>query len=469
MSAVLWQGRLPRSGSGAPPGTSTGVSKIAGLLLGTAAASVGIQTPLLPSGVPGLSWCLIAAAALVVALSSAARPPGRTWLGVLDLAFVLYLMIRVQVEVFNAADLGHGIGLARLIDLAMIYIAFVSVRNVTGSLEQTVGFLRWFALPVALVSLLAVAQMLQLPGVADFLIAITDSSSFERRTASGWDIRATSTIGHHTQLGGYLVGVTAIICSDLLISKRAGLGIVRPLVLLAFALLGQAATLTFATIAASLIIVIATMLIMGVRPSLVFVVGVTGGLAWIAFGAGIAERLENQQQTVGSEFSWLPETIAYRATIWASETIPAIAKRPWTGWGQDVYSAAGNGWTVLPHELVWSSPESEYFRVLVSGGVISLIFEVLLFAATIWVLARSNHIRGWNGFATPALVAFIVMLLASIIHSHFSSYGPPLVMWALVGALMAFSSTQSLHSLPDREPLISAARPRSRTQGQWQP
>lgn len=446
------------SAYGAPTDGPIGAPRAAGLLLGLAAASVGVKVPLLPSGIPGMTWICIVLAAVVVALSPAARPLARTHFGVLDAAFLAYLVVRFQVEVFNAAELGHDVALPRLVDSAMVYVALLTARNVIGGTRQLLAFLRWFVIPAMFVSTLALVQVLRFPGVAELLISVTDSASFERRTSLGWDIRATSTIGHHTQLGGYLVGVIAIICTDLVITRRMGHSIGRRLAVLGIALMGQVATLTFATIAASAVIVLVTLLMVGVRPSMLVVGAAVGGVAWVAFGAEIEERLENQQDVTASEYSWLPETIAYRVTIWTHETIPAILERPWTGWGQDVYSAVGKGWRLLPHQLIWSSPESEYFRVLVSGGVIALAFEVTLFAMTIYALARANRAPGGSGVATPALVAFVVLLVISSIHSHFSSYGPPLVIWTLVGALMAFSSKQPIDkSAPPGVPLRQAA------------
>lgn len=461
---IAGHGRLPTYGSAV--GSDERTAGFVGVILGLSAAVVGVRLPMIPGGTPVLSWVLIVVAAAIVALSPTARPLLRTRLGSLDLALLSYLLIRALIEVFNAADLAHSIGSERLIDLAMIYVAFFSARNVIGSSAEAVAFLRGFALPVALVSTLALVQMLRLPGAAEFVIAITDSSSFERRTSLGWDIRATSTIGHHTQLGGYLIGVIAVICTDIMLTKRRGRSITLPIVLLAFAMVGQVATVTFATILASAVIVLWTLLRIGIRPMMLLVISLIGAVAWFIFGAALEERLGDQQQVTGSEFAWLPQTIGYRATIWVNETLPAIAERPATGWGQDVYSAVGNGWSMRPSQLVWSSPESEYLRVLVSGGAISLAFQIFLFAVTLGTLWRLNRRIHRSGVATPALVGFVVLLLISAIHSHFSSYGPPLVMWVLVGVLMSVGATSRASSgrtdaePGDREPLGTSATAR---------
>lgn len=375
----------------------------------------------------------MAVAAVVTVLRFTPRSIGSIRLGLIDLAFVVFVVARVIVEILNASELSHAYFSGTILLPITAYVGFLFARQATLSAEHAVQFLRWFAIPVVGVSLLAIMQVLRAPMAAQFIRDYVSADGYERRLDLGWAVRGTSTIGHHTALGGYLVCITAAVCLDILISRKlTGRLAVPPLILLPVVLIGQVTTLTFATIALSAIIALVTLVMLGLRPILTILVGVAGLATWQLFGAEIEARLDSQTSGSSQELSWLPETIAYRVGIWTTETLPAIGDRPLTGWGIDVYAGASKGWPIYPAQLSWGSPESEYMRTLITGGVIVLLAQIFLFLA-VWSLVRATRRSVGTTVSIPFAVLFTGLLLLSAIHSHFANPGVPYPFWIIVG------------------------------------
>ncbi|MEV8268526.1 hypothetical protein [Microbacterium sp. NPDC076911] len=373
---------------------------------------------------------------------------GRLRLGAVDVAFALFIFVKVCVELANASDLNHSFYSATLLIPVASYVAFLLARQSSPSLRHAVQLLRWISIPAAGVALLAALQVARAPLAAQFISNFVSAEGYERRLELGWAIRGTSTIGHHTALGGYFVCMTTIVCLDLLISNKLQKRLpVTPLVLLPVVLVGQLTSLTFATIALSAIITLVTLVLLGLRPGIVVTLGVVTFAAWRLFGAELESRLDSQ--TIGAanqQYSWLPETISYRMGIWTRETIPAIAERPLTGWGIDVYAGVSKGWPVFPTQLSWGSPESEYLRTLISGGLLALCAQLALF-----ITAAAVIVALWRGLsgaiATPVAVMFGGLLLISLLHSHFNNPGVPYPFWLIVGACAGLAAATNQEKL----------------------
>lgn len=421
---------------------------VVGLLLGLAAAGIGVRLGWFAQGLPLLSWGLVAIALVAALFGAGWKRLGETRLGAIDIAFIAYAGIRLSLELVNAAELRHAVSPQVFVDLLVEYVAFFSARLVVRSPEDLSRFVRSLALPVLVVAPLAIAQILRVPGVGEWIVQNTAAAGFERRFTLGYEIRGTATLGHHTQLGGYLVALVAAICTDLLISRRLRRPVLLPALLLGFAVIAQITTLTFATVGATGVVIVVTLIAMGLRPAPILLLAGAGAVGWSLFGASFEQRIENQSVQRSQEFSWLPETIAYRMGIWINETWPAIIERPLLGWGYDVYASYEKGWPVRPASLVWGSPESEYFRVLITGGFVSLAFEITLILAVLVGLVRVSRQYRSEKYVLPVLTALVALLVISGIHNHFSSYGAPLVLWPLVGAVLGIGAAKQAGGRP---------------------
>ena len=189
----------------------------------------------------------------------------------------------------------------------------------------------------------------------------TRSDGLANRLEAGWSIRATSTIGHWTSLGGYLTGIIAICCFLITRRRLAAWGLTAITLLLA--LVAQIATLTIAPLLVSVGVIIYTLFKARRRR-----VGIAAAIAVATIAAyrlfaplsGSALR-SSWTGRVSGPLPWVPETVGFRIEIWTEQTIPAILSRPLTGWGNSVYLGPNSG--PRPPSLIWKSPESEWLRV----------------------------------------------------------------------------------------------------------
>ncbi|WKK71703.1 hypothetical protein Q0F99_00260 [Rathayibacter oskolensis] len=308
---------------------------LVGTLVGTAAGVVGVQINAL-GPFQGLSIVFVALA-LLAAMSWTDRfRLSKIRLSPMDYSFVALLVVWALIELINASELRHSPFLGVLITVGISYLASIPVRMVVRGPSDLSPFLRGFALPGVAVSIIAVAQLLRVPGVNAILVQYTNSAGLAERLTSGWDIRGTSTIGHWTALGGYLACVIAATCVDLIISRNGSRLAAWPVVVLAILFAGSITTLTFAVVGTSAVIIALTALRLKIRPVLVISSLGVAFAGWTFFGQSIADRLEQQSGQspyVIAQYAWLPQTIGYRVNIWVTETLPAIDERLLTGWG----------------------------------------------------------------------------------------------------------------------------------------
>jgi hypothetical protein len=124
----------------------------------------------------------------------------------------------------------------------------------------------------------------------------------------------------------------------------------------------------------------------------------------------------------------MPESVVYRAYIWTSETIPAILTRPVTGWGLDVYGDRV-GWADFPMHIVWSSPESQWLRVAMVGGLAGLALFVYLVLSAWRTLLRVPRA------AAPLRLLLLLACVVSITVPMLTNAGFPGAFWAALGAV----------------------------------
>lgn len=401
-----------------------------GILLGLAAALVGIRLP----GVPGsaISLGLVLAALLIASASDQFRRISRFQITSVDLFFMFWILIRTTSELISAQELNHDISQAAYREPLIWYASFVATRLAVQSREEALIFLRGFLSPAVFVSLVAVLQLLDVGPIRQLLLSFVDGEAFERRVALEWSIRATSTIGHHTALGGFLFVVIVGALAGLVIARATESKHLFFVVVIVSSLVGQLAALTFAPIVASLVVIWFSL-----GRSLEFkrirnVSIVAAATGFVILLDQIVQRLA--QQAAGS-FSLVPETLEYRWNIWVNETVPAAGERLSFGWGTEVFQHSSLGWPNYPAMLEWPSPESEYLRTLVAYGVAALVVQLLLYGL-VWHKLRRARAFGVSE-VTPVLAGWLALLLLSLIHSHLNNAGVPLAIWPLLGLFLS--------------------------------
>ena len=414
--------------------------RVIGLLVGGSAAVVAVKVPGVPPWL-NLSAVLIFAAVLYVLVRDF-----RAYLDIrltsIDYLLSLYVFLRLFTDLVDASTLAVSVPLASMADSVVILAAYVTVRAVVSSVEDAIRLFGTMIYPAFGVALIAVLQLFDIGQITSLLAEHTRSGGLNGRLERGWsEIRATSTIGHWTALGGYLVCMTAVTCA-LLLSDGENSGGIRTVrlrtVILATLLMGTLATLTFAPIAAVCVLIGLTLY--RLRGSAGFMVGLVAApsaVLLVLIAPQLLTRFNKQVSNEGrlvSEYSWLPESVAFRVDIWVREAIPAANHRLLTGWGSDVYARIGQ--EAAPLELRWMSPESEWVRTLVSGGAFLLALQVCLIGvAVVWTVRASRQSE--LNWCTPITWALIALVCMSVIHSHFTNRGVPLAMWPIVAAVVS--------------------------------
>ncbi|WP_328599983.1 hypothetical protein [Rhodococcus sp. (in: high G+C Gram-positive bacteria)] len=289
------------------------------------------------------------------------------------------------------------------------------------------------AIPVAV---LGIAQMLGGRQVSELLVRFTIAPGLQGRLDLGWPLRATSTLGHWTALGGYLAIAIAIGCY-LIVEKSGSQLIPKPLVLgIGILFVAQVSTFTFAPI----LVAIVTMLYTAVQVKIRFIGLLSlvsiGGAAFLLFDEQVGDRLTSQLSSPSKDGlpRWIPETIRYRVGIWNNETVPAVLDSPLFGHGANVYNRISAG--TAPSTLRWPSPESEWMRTAVASGVVLAVLEVALLVYAVSKVWTTSDLPGVTSFRTIG-IALVGILVISSFHSHFSSGSVAMMFWMVVAVVLS--------------------------------
>jgi hypothetical protein len=149
------------------------------------------------------------------------------------------------------------------------------------------------------------------------------------------------------------------------------------------------------------------------------------------FGSYLGERIDQQTAYRPSYVpDWLPNTLAYRWRIWSEQTVPVIQERLMTGWGADLYSGRQR-----PSLLVWHSPESQWFGVLVMYGLIGFLALIFVAVRSLWVAGMMSFRPGGSHWL-PIFILFIGAAVGSVTVSVYTSRGYPVAFWVLLGLLL---------------------------------
>ena len=240
--------------------------------------------------------------------------------------------------------------------------------------------------------------------------------------------RATGPFPHWHNLAGYLLlilllGVSLLHERDQRVMRRSRLALVLAP---AFVALGQTAS-----IAPLLGLVVGAFLIasyVGQTRRLLVAVGVVAIAGTILFFPLFADRIGQQYEASSATESqtFLPQTISFRVEVWTTQFLPVIRENLLTGYGPN-----------LPPHLFFGYAESLYITFLLRGGVILLLFYVLLMGALAFRSRRITHVDDVCRRAVArALFAAVLLLLAiDTIATYFVDSGPAPLLWTLAGLM----------------------------------
>ncbi|UTM36546.1 hypothetical protein MX572_18790 [Rhodococcus pyridinivorans] len=361
----------------------------------------------------------------------------------LDVAFFAFVLISAIIEFANSSFLRMGFSWSAIAGQFTAIFAYGAVRLSVQRSDDVFVLVRGVVITALPVAIIGGLQLVAGHAFNRYLVGATDSAGLERRLELGWPLRATSTIGHWTALSGYLTLTIAAACSLMLWLAHRSERYRWISVAIVIMFVAQLATVTFAPILVSVVVITATALQMRLKVSHIVIALFAAGAGYILFSAQLGHRLEQQLNAPkAQQNSILPESVQYRMGIWERETIPAILEKPLMGWGVNVYNRISTG--DAPKQIYWSSPESEWMRTAIGQGLPLMVVQIVLLVAAWRMMKRMNDHLPANEYR-PIVIATAGILVVSTFHSHFSSGSVSIIYWVLVAAAIstAVSSRRS--------------------------
>lgn len=408
--------------------------ELAGLLLvGVVPLLTGLRAGFpLPS--IKLSEALVAGAALVV-LGTLRRTRSLPWTRV-EWTLAIFVVVYTAMGALDASELHQHLSfsaIGTLIGPLQFFLIYRAVRlSLAGRDLQRRGLqaMLWASVPM---SVLTVAQSVNVPGVRSFIVNATGSGAlltYSGTQYSGY-LRSTGLWPQWTLLAGYLSVVIVLGMSCLL---EPGASVLRRRTMYGIMLLDGLALLLTAELSAIAGLAVAAVLLAWWSDRLGTVMkafGVVVVVLGLAAGPFLVTRVQNEySKAPGSRRSSIvPQTIQYRWQVWTSQYFPAIGQRPLQGWG-----------VLLPPVISWQATESQYVTLLMRGGsplVVAYIVMMGGLAGAGGALRRDpdDPLRRAGGRAVLALVVILVPM--DVVFPYFEDSGMPEALWALVGVVMA--------------------------------
>jgi hypothetical protein len=138
----------------------------------------------------------------------------------------------------------------------------------------------------------------------------------------------------------------------------------------------------------------------------------------------------------------VPQTLAFRWSIWTEQYIPAAERKPLTGYG-----------VVLPSSIQWPFPESQYITFLIQGG-----FPLLtMFGFLLWAMgrearrARRSRDPVDRAMGEGLFVTVIALGIVNFIWPFLSNGGMPQLLWCLFALLPPTINRSQIRPTMDRQ------------------
>ncbi len=397
-----------------------------------------------------LSEALIGVVGLTILLATR-RVAAVRW-GLLEWLLLAYGLLWAALGLYNAVTLGQHLSLSEwgtLIGQLQFFLLYRTVRVTLRTPRLRKAGVTVLLIASAPMALLAILQEANVAGLRLSLWTITGSTS---PLESSGIIRATGLYGNWAALAGFLfpiiVVLIALALAGQLKQRRA-----FTLCLGALMVIGLVLTAELSVI----ICLILGVFVLGVQygqfRKMITWFGIAVAVSLCVLGPVIGQRLNNQFGFVAGSArgSLVPQTIAFRETIWTQQYLPAVAERPLEGYGN-----------VLPDTVAWPYPESQYIGLLVEGGYPLLIMYLLLLWGMFDQARRTARLEDpiQRALGRALMVCVVSLVALGVTWPFVSNGGLPQVLWCLFGLAGPVSSRLDRHAPTPRD---AAVRARGRT------
>lgn len=367
----------------------------AGVLPAVSGIARGVPVPALRIGE------LLLVAMAVVAIASATRLV-RGWHPI-ETSLLAYAVVTFGMGAFGIVRNGTPAGFDSVSALLgpFQYVVIVRVIVLTATSPSVRRrAVRWMLGASVPVSLAAILQYFRVAGVD---VALQPLTSEDFAYYSGFmQARATGLFEHWHTLAGYLL-VVVLLLVELLLRREHVMRPVHEYVVLALAVAAMLLTLTFTTFG----IAVVGALVLAWRHRALTRLLTAGvaivGPAMLAFapfvGGRLTEQFSGDNATTG-DTGLVPQTIAYRFTVWGDEYLPALRGRVFAGYGPE-----------LPPDIRWPYTESVYIELLLRGGSLLMLAFVVWMLVTFVTSRRLVHHDDPVVGAAATVLALLVVLL----------------------------------------------------------
>lgn len=276
-----------------------------------------------------------------------------------------------------------------------------------------------------LVSAIAVAELVNLPGVRTFVV-----DYFPAPVLSSF--RPSSTLGHYSAVGAFGT-LTFIIALAIATVRHPGFSSLWLTIVMGAGVLGVVVSETWAPLAALPVVTVIIVLYGKRIPKELVVTLVLGLVSLVFLWPLISARFDSQQLVTAQGFA-LPESMQTRIRYWNEFIIPALSDHIWLGTGTVIPSSVPAPLTTfVDNEYLWAA-----FRAGIPG--VALLVGMLIFTiAAAWgVRSSRDSARRALGAATLATAVMLLLLGATAQYITFAGLSQEIAM--LVGVLAGLTT-----------------------------
>jgi len=333
------------------------------------------------------------------------------------------------------------------------FVVYLIFSRVELSNRAVQAVLNLTMLASIIVSLVAAAQLADVPGVRDF-VATYYPPLANLQTSFDPGYRPTSTLGHYSAVGAF-AAVNFTLALALSTMRHQAFPKLWLSLVMAVNLAGLVASLTWAPLLVLPILIALVMWYGRHVPRQLAMTVLALAVALVLFWPAISGRgaVQGVLSGAGQDLA-IPTTFAYRMRVWEAFFVPALADHLWLG----------NG-TVIPSEVptpLTNFVDNEYLREGFRAGLVGIALLAIMLA-TIGVL-------GWRQRGSPdplvrslgatalAMVVFFPLVGITAEYMFFAGVSQEFAM--LVGLLGASAARVALvapKAVIARRPLASAA------------
>jgi hypothetical protein len=377
------------------------------------------------------------------------QDPGGQELTWIDVVVALFAGVGVVVPTFvllfnhTSADTDTWRVILAPLQLLAVYGLFARTRFSGGDLRLVLGA---SMLGGALVGIVAVAELLDVPGVR----AALDPFYATEQVTSTSSYRPASLVGHYSAVGGLCL-LNFILAAALAGARRPGF---RAPALVAFMLANAAGIIASETLAPFLLLAPAALglaLIYRRISREMLALAAALGAGALALWPRVSSRLVEQGLLSGGQLMIaIPQTMQHRLDLWDEFILPALRDHIWLGTG-----------TLMPGtvpEPLAQYVDSEYLWAGFRAGIPGIATLVLMLTLVAWAgLSESRSDDSWRRAIGPSAgFSAIALMLMGVTAQYLTFGGIVQEFGMLVGLLTALSLNRQAQSQAQVLPALPA-------------